>query len=210
MKNNKKINLILIMLFLIIFIFSIQYTKSKPSYQYSWDNFEHIVNDFPSYSKDNLVKIASKVIDNRNSNTITFEFITDTHYDQKWSSRKTALRHLDEVKELGNMIDTSFIAVGGDIVDGYSPKYKSIENLNKTVSELMYGNNMNVFLVKGNHDDNTYYNIRNTPRSVDNVIFPKEFYNCTISKIKNNVEIAAMKAILEVLLWYVQRGKDCR
>jgi predicted phosphodiesterase len=190
MKINKKLSLVILVFMLIMSVVYI------PSRNYIGDN--NIVDiwnkvtgkeldKLPSYAQNEIRKLSTKILKEQSSSNITFEFITDSHYDERSIYRETALEHFEEAKQLANNIHPDFIVHGGDIIDGFSPKNQSIKNLDIATNYILKGERSPVFLVKGNHDDNSYYNVRRTPRSTENVIFPKEMYELTVKKYENTV-----------------------
>ncbi|OFI06978.1 3',5'-cyclic adenosine monophosphate phosphodiesterase CpdA [Clostridium acetireducens DSM 10703] len=188
-KNKKTtIKLIIILITIIILFFSSEVNVLK-EYTKNLVN-RYIVNiinkvekySLPRYSLKNLEEISSQVLSRKKNNFIIFEFITDSHYDETSGFRDKAIKHFREVKEMSRLIGSDFVIHGGDIIDGYDKKNKSIMYLDKVLGELCKNNQCPTFYAVGNHDDNSYYNVRNTPQSHHNVISKREFYNITIGK----------------------------
>jgi predicted MPP superfamily phosphohydrolase len=102
------------------------------------------------YSEDYMRQIAAEANSYTSPDKLTFLFITDTH------------AHSDNIylsgiaANLTKYVPCSFIAHGGDIIDGVSKKDNELMLLTD-VNRQFLESNCPTFYVKGNHDDNCLY-----------------------------------------------------
>lgn len=90
--------------------------------------------------------------------SIKYAFVTDIHY----IGGEDVARSLATVKELENLVEyvngndeIDFVAIGGDTIQGTQAKSTSLGYYNKAFTPFLSCNKP-VFIVPGNHDDNSY------------------------------------------------------
>ena len=97
---------------------------------------------------------------NGRDNAINYIFITDIHYGNSLTSDKGAalLRQVEKAVTLANTIDSiDFICVGGDTTTGmYETKADAIKYTTEILEPLKQSKKP-VFILMGNHDDNSYH-----------------------------------------------------
>src|SRR5690606_37449180 len=76
----------------------------------------------PTWAMSGLDMVSAKVKSVQNANTLTFGFITDTHYMAVSQPYERSLRHLRFINLLSKKAGLSYIVNGGDFINGYKPK----------------------------------------------------------------------------------------
>lgn len=110
---------------------------------------------------EELNQVQSKVnqLKDTGKGTFSFGFVTDSHYENGIGG----LQQYFSLQNASENIPMRFIVHGGDLINGYKNKNQSLKDLNK-MKQIFNETNLPVYLVKGNHDDNSYY-VRDTKNS---------------------------------------------
>lgn len=97
------------------------------------------------------------------SEFVNYIFITDLHYDKDPTAQKSEalLKQVKAAVKMANTTDSiDFIAIGGDITSGmYETKAESLK-YTAEVLEPLKNSKKPVFVLMGNHDDNSYHSFK--------------------------------------------------
>lgn len=91
--------------------------------------------------------------------SINYIFLTDLHLDGTEERDNAVYRQLYAAVEIANKSDIDFICIGGDIDDGRFAAQdgkQTAMHLIENVSTILQNCTKPVFMVKGNHDDNSF------------------------------------------------------
>lgn len=104
------------------------------------------------------VKLVTEELGNSAEEAVNYIFITDIHYISGASFSESLEKQVALIAEMANTNDDiDFVVVGGDTTTGmYSTKEKAIEETQKVLAPLADCTKP-VFVLMGNHDDNSYY-----------------------------------------------------
>ena len=116
---------------------------------------------FPDEAENTLPRLyfVSKLEELRseiNSNLFNLGIVTDSHFDEgTWRTQAyRSLKNLNNILYIQNDLDA--IAALGDNVDSeHKDKSINIRNLERYCERFSQGNNLNKFIVRGNHDAGT-------------------------------------------------------
>ncbi|MBQ1186511.1 MAG: metallophosphoesterase [Clostridia bacterium] len=115
-------------------------------------------------SKDDLLygpqinEIAQLVRDKENM--VNYIFITDLHYDSDPTAQKSEalLKQVKAAVKMANTLDSiDFIVIGGDTTSGMYEKKADALKYTAEVLEPLKESKKPVFVITGNHDDNSYH-----------------------------------------------------
>lgn len=99
------------------------------------------------------------VQDDITGESVSYIFITDLHLDTSEDAQTAAYRQLNAVVDVVNNTDIDFVCVGGDLYNGRDAeqdgKQKAMDKI-ESVSEILEECDKPVFILKGNHDDNSF------------------------------------------------------
>ena len=105
------------------------------------------------------IKLMTQNLDGRDK-AVNYIFITDIHYGSSLTTDKGAalLRQVENAVALANSIDSiDFICVGGDTTTGmYETKADALKFTTEILEPLKQSKKP-VFILMGNHDDNSYH-----------------------------------------------------
>jgi len=118
--------------------------------------------------------------------SVSYIFITDTHLDTDENNTVAAYRQYNAVVDIANNTDIDFVCVGGDIYDGRHAEENGKENamqILRNVSEILTACNKPVFILHGNHDDNSFsaQTDGNLLYGADYIINKDEWYSVTMA-----------------------------
>lgn len=162
--------------------------------QYTIDEVRGLISDSADYDETYINEIAKTVNQVNAASTqdsLSYVYITDTHLGKENDSPETIYRELNAAVDVANNSDVDFLCLGGDIEDGRfaqdrGGKQTAMEIL-QNVSDVLKRCNKPVFILKGNHDDNSFsaqideellYN-------PDYIINSTEWYNVTMANFKD-------------------------
>lgn len=102
--------------------------------------------------------VISENLASQTSSAVNYIFITDIHYPGDNTAQKNALiRQMQLICEMANKNENiDFIAVGGDIVEGYDSKKTMFFERIQEILEPLTSSTKPVLVAAGNHDDNCY------------------------------------------------------
>ncbi len=90
---------------------------------------------------------------------LLFGFITDVHCEagpDRTGYGATSYDHLLDFARRGRECGAEFLVSGGDLVNGNRPKPQTLRELH-AAGEALRSTGLPVYLIIGNHDDNTYF-----------------------------------------------------
>lgn len=123
--------------------------------------------------KANDVSILRNVERTKDERFLVIPFITDTHYDSDTadSSKSTdelstakvddyrSLSHMENLASFTERFNVDAIMHGGDLIDGKMPRSDSVKNIRESMN-ILKSTNVPALIAKGNHDDNSLYDIK--------------------------------------------------
>lgn len=115
------------------------------------------------YTEDYLNEIATTVNtvnDKSNKDSLSYIFITDMHLGADEDQDDAIFRELNAAVDITNNTDAAFLCVGGDTTDGrfaseQGGKQRALDYW-KQVCSVLDQCQKPVFILKGNHDDNSF------------------------------------------------------
>ena len=114
-------------------------------------------------------------------NRVSYAFITDLHIDQTTDQPAATKRQLASLVDLANHTDVDFVAVGGDLIMGDDSTKATALSKIKTVADVLVDCKKPVFIIKGNHDYNSFQNDN------DELIFNNQWYPYAIGVFNENI-----------------------
>lgn len=115
--------------------------------------------NYPEAYKDEIMKTIRTVVNDETNDSISYIFITDMHIDTSEETREVAYNQLYAIVDIANNSDIDFVCVGGDMYNGRyaDPNGKVIAmDTIESISKILELCNKPVFILKGNHDDNSF------------------------------------------------------
>lgn len=137
-------------------------------------------------------QIVSKKIDSVGNDTVNYLFVTDIHFDWDVTDPQGAAL-INQTKLMTKMANENdnidFVVIGGDTVSGMYGSKEDCINSTQTVLDPFLECTKPVFVLMGNHDDNSYHtlNASNTNKEiyVERVISDLDWENSIINRYTN-------------------------
>ena len=140
------------------------------------------------YAIENIKNVAATVEALQTPKTLSFAFITDTHFDSNGNSPfNLSANHHKAVGEISNYVYLDFILHGGDMVQGYNTKTNTLADIHLSIKDMRKYAKCPVLVTKGNHDDNSYYIYYQTDKTPTQLITPQNWYNTVTRTFKDDV-----------------------
>lgn len=141
--------------------------------------------NYPEAYKDEIMKTIRTVENDETNDSISYIFITDMHIDTSEETREVAYNQLYAIVDIANNSDIDFVCVGGDMYNGRyaDPNGKVIAmDTIESISKILELCNKPVFILKGNHDDNSFSAQINEDLlfDADHIINREEWYSITM------------------------------
>lgn len=141
---------------------------------------------YPEYYEEEVIKTVKTVQDTVTDDSVNYIFITDLHLDSDEASETIAYRELNAAVDVANNSDIDFLCVGGDIYNGRHLEENGKENamqILRNVSQILTACNKPVFILHGNHDDNSFsaQNDANLLYDANYIINKEEWYSVTMA-----------------------------
>jgi hypothetical protein len=114
------------------------------------------------YIESTITTVKKKILDKHEQGAVNYIFITDLHYDDSASTSKASIqRQLYSVNEIANNTPVDFVVIGGDLYSGnyFGADKQLAKDLLLEELEILKNCKKPVFVIKGNHDDNSYFKI---------------------------------------------------
>ena len=145
-------------------------------------DLEKIKNNWiPKYYEDDKEKVKEKVLDVLKPNSLLLGFITDIQIDGKENN-------YSNIGEISKILPISFIADGGDFINGDKSKKEILNNLYLAGNRGYNSAKVPYIITKGNHDDNGfYYNTHG--KKFEDLINSNEWYNRTLKYLERNPRV---------------------
>ncbi len=167
--------------------------KTNSKAIYTVEQIREKIKDTSIYDETYINEIA-KTVNQVNSasteNSISYVYITDTHLGKEDDEPDTIYRELNAAVDVANNSDVDFLCLGGDIEDGRfaedrGGKQTALDIL-QNVSDILKRCDKPVFILKGNHDDNSFSAQINEDLlyNPDYIINSTEWYNATMANFK--------------------------
>lgn len=116
------------------------------------------------YFASQYVGFAEKVKNVQTMNSVTFGFITDTHYatvaTNRIAQKRAGIKHIKNICEINKYVGFDFKVHGGDLVDGDQAKSGNAGDITESLRHF-FDDTCPSFVVKGNHDDGSWFANRN-------------------------------------------------
>ncbi len=129
------------------------------------------------------VKLVEEKLGEADEDAVNYIFITDIHYKAGADFADSLKRQVSLITEMANENeDIDFVVVGGDTTTGmFSTKEQAIAETQEILDPLMNCTKP-VFVLMGNHDDNSYYYYTVGSVSADFVISDKNWNDSIIDR----------------------------
>jgi hypothetical protein len=142
--------------------------------------------EYPDYYADEVRETIKTVRDKQSGSEVSYIFITDIHADSDDDTMEVAFRTLNALVDVANNTDIDFVCIGGDLYDGMHAEANGKENameLIQSMSDVLKNCNKPVFILHGNHDDNSFSAQKNEDLlySADYIINHDEWYSVTMA-----------------------------
>ncbi|MEF2965031.1 metallophosphoesterase [Paenibacillus sp. M1] len=132
----------------------------------------------PDHFSNSFLSFSEGVKELQTPDTLTFGYITDTHYatyaTNRLTQKQASLQHLKNISDLQKYISFDFKVHGGDIVDGDQAKAGNAADITNAM-RLFFDDSCPSFVCKGNHDDGSWYASEHG-NLLSDVINPNEMY----------------------------------
>lgn len=141
--------------------------------------------EYPDYYESEVLKSIESVSLKVSGESVQYIFITDLHLDTSEEIMTAAYRQLNAAVDIANNSDVDFICVGGDLYNGRcagdNGKQTALSYI-RSVSEILAKSEKPVFILHGNHDDNSFSAQidGNLLYDADYVISKDEWYSVTM------------------------------
>ncbi|MGO5005124.1 metallophosphoesterase family protein [Bacillus wiedmannii] len=135
------------------------------------DTMFEVKNNIPEVFRQTLVDMASMVP--LFEDTLNIGFLTDNHYEDT-PYAFSSLGHYKYIAEMSKLVHLDAIIAGGDNVNGNTTKAHGMKHNGDVASLLLTRSNCDVFLLKGNHEDCSYYSSQSGKNTLDEVITDEE------------------------------------
>lgn len=109
---------------------------------------------------------------------VNYIFITDLHYDQDPTSQKSEalFKQVKAAVKMANTTDSiDFIVIGGDSTSGMYDKKADALKYTAEILEPLKESTKPVFIITGNHDDNSYHSFHMEGFLEDQIISDKDW-----------------------------------
>lgn len=190
--TDKKIKILLINSYGFLFGALSEFVNINNTSKQISKNIEDIANindtiknkKIPSYYNSEIERARNKVAnDITNAKCSVFAFITDQQSSFNEDKTHNMLENYTNINYLADYIPFNFIANGGDFINGNTPKANTMEEL-KQYAKLTFETSVVPYgIVRGNHDDNSYYSMNNGSL-YDDLITPLDWYKNVIKYIE--------------------------
>jgi|GEM_PF-4872129 len=141
--------------------------------------------NLPQYVTDDTAKTQAKVADITTNDTIQFVFATDLHADDYLNYYYQIQSHLKAVVNIQKYGVLDFIIIGGDLHSGVYPDKENPKAKLSELAKTLNDSKVPVFVLHGNHDDNSYYVAPPINPVISNIITKKEWFNRMIRPFMN-------------------------
>jgi predicted MPP superfamily phosphohydrolase len=133
---------------------------------------------FPAYIANDLENVNDQIRDLLiNPQVLSFAAMTDTHSEDTYLAQTK--EHARVLGSLGTEGTVDFICHLGDVISGYLDDKEDAKTNIANISKQLLTAKKPCFVLRGNHDDNSYYTTGGAVES-SNVITPEEWYSRTI------------------------------
>ncbi len=109
---------------------------------------------------------------------VNYIFITDLHYDQDPTSQKSEalFKQVKAAVKIANTTDCiDFIVIGGDSTSGMYDKKADALKYTAEIFEPLKESKKPVFIITGNHDDNSYHSFHMEGFNEDQIVSDKDW-----------------------------------
>lgn len=142
--------------------------------------------------QDKIDQTVFKVLGNTEENSVSFGFITDLHCDQNEELSKNSIdRQLSALVQIANHTNIDFIVLGGDLYSGnvFKDSKQGVKDLLTEMLEPLDECQKPVLILKGNHDDNSYYSLYDPtlPLKDEKILNDEEYYSFTNKRFRAQI-----------------------
>ncbi|MBQ6533717.1 MAG: metallophosphoesterase, partial [Opitutales bacterium] len=134
--------------------------------------------------QEQLESLKKTFLKNRKDGDFSFAFATDTHYHSspdKTKKLSTSADHMRDMAKVAKELKLSFVANGGDMVNGARPKDESLKDLREIVG-AMAESDLPVLITIGNHDDGVFWALKTFKKSdLSQVVTGAEWHDACVA-----------------------------
>lgn len=115
--------------------------------------------NYPADYEQEILDTIQTVRNQVTGDSVSYIFITDLHLDTSEETQKAIYRQLNAVVDVANHTDIDFVCVGGDLYNGRHAEENGKQTamgIVESVAKVLERCNKPVFMLKGNHDDNSF------------------------------------------------------
>lgn len=114
---------------------------------------------YPESYTEEVLNTINTVNNKITGESVSYIFITDIHMDTSEETQVAAYRELNALVDVANNTDIDFVCIGGDMYNGRDAgtngKQVAMDKI-ESIAEILEKCNKPVFMLKGNHDDNSF------------------------------------------------------
>jgi len=140
-------------------------------------------------TENDVYDYVSRVLEDQNGNTMSFNFMTDTHItiDNLLVSWKPAIETVEALESVDGYVDVLANVHGGDILTvGYTDKTSPSKTLTRFCAAWRNHSRADAIILRGNHDDNGYgplvsAGVWTKNKSLASVIGETEWFNVAMN-----------------------------
>lgn len=132
---------------------------------------------------------SREIKDLQTPDTFSILYATDIHYIRKYAKYVPVYYKLKDMVEFSKYAGFDLLALTGDIVDGNASLKRQKRDLYDLVSIIREAKTTSVVISRGNHDDNSWYTIKNN-LDTESVLSKEDWYSHVINPIRVQYPIA--------------------
>lgn len=141
--------------------------------------------EYPDYYQPEILATINTIQEKSSADSVSYIFMTDLHIDTSDANMEIVYRELNAAVDVANNSDVDFICIGGDLYNGRCAGEDGKETAMgyiRSISEILTKSQKPVFILHGNHDDNSFSAQvdGNLLYDADYVINKQEWYSVTM------------------------------
>ena len=142
--------------------------------------------EYPESYLQEIMDTIKTVQEKNRKEYVSYLFVTDLHIDDTEQIKEAGYHALNAVVDVANNTDIDFVCVGGDLYSGKHAEDNGKQNameLIQSISDIIKNCDKPVFILHGNHDDNSFSGQINGELyfDPDYVINDDEWYSVTMA-----------------------------
>ena len=115
--------------------------------------------EYPESYLQEIMDTIKTVQEKNRKEYVSYLFVTDLHIDDTEQIKEAGYHALNAVVDVANNTDIDFVCVGGDLYSGKHAEDNGKQNameLIQSISDILKNCDKPVFILHGNHDDNSF------------------------------------------------------